>query len=67
MKLLNCHGKKFDWDKEDIDDDENVQEFHMKMVHPDIIAEIPGVELENDYENTVGPALHLEEEPIKYM
>ena len=31
------------------------------MVHPDIIAEITGVELENDYENTMGPALQLEE------
>ena len=31
------------------------------------IAEITGLELENDYENTVGPALQLEEEPIKDM
>ena len=36
-------------------------------MHPDIIAEIPGVKLENDYNNTVGPALQLEEEPIKDM
>ena len=36
-------------------------------MHPDIIADIPGVESENDYKNTVGPALQLEEEPIKDM
>ena len=36
-------------------------------MHPDIIADITGVKLENDYENTVGPELQLEEEPIKYM
>ena len=29
------------------------------MMHPDIIAEIPGVELEHDYENIVGPMLQL--------
>ena len=34
-------------------------------MHTDVIANIPGVELENYYENTVGPALQLEEEPIK--
>ena len=34
-------------------------------MHTDVIADIPGVELENDYKNTVGPALQLEEEPIK--
>ena len=34
-------------------------------MNPDIITEISGVELENDNENTVGPALQLEEESIK--
>ena len=36
-------------------------------MHPYIIAEIPGLELENDYDNTVVPALKQEEEPIKDM
>ena len=36
-------------------------------MHPDIIAEIPGVELENDYDSTVVPALQLEEDHIKDM
>ena len=36
-------------------------------MHTDIIAEIPGVELENGYNNTVDTALQLEKEPIKVM
>ena len=36
-------------------------------MHPDIIAEIPGVKLESDYKKTVVPALQLEEEPIVDM
>ena len=59
MELLNFHGKKLDWDNKEIEEDENVVEFQQKLMHPDIIAKISGVELENDYENTVGPALHL--------
>ena len=29
------------------------------MVRPDIIADISELELENDYDNTMGPALKL--------
>ena len=65
LELLNRHRKKFYWYNKQLDDDENVEEFQQKLVHPDIIAEIPGVELENYYKYTVGPALQLEEEPIK--
>ena len=34
-------------------------------MHPDVIAEITGVELESDYENTVGPALLYDVDPVK--
>ena len=45
MEFLNRHRKKFYWDNEELDDDESVEEFHQKLVHPYIIADIPGVEL----------------------
>ena len=35
------------------------------MIHPYVIAEIPGVELESDYENTVGAALLDDVDPVK--
>ena len=35
------------------------------MIHPDVISEIPGVELESEYENTVGPALLDDVDPVK--
>ena len=36
-------------------------------MHPDIVSEILGVELKNNYYNTVFPEMHLEEEPITCM
>ena len=36
-------------------------------MHPNIVAEIPGVELENYYDNISGPVLQLEKEPVKEM
>ena len=35
------------------------------MIHLYVIAEIPGVELESDYENTVGAALLDDVDPVK--
>ena len=49
LELINHHGKKFDWDNKELEDDENIKEFHQKLVHTYIIADIPGAELENDY------------------
>ena len=57
LEILNHHRKKFYWDNKELEDDENVKEFQQKLVHPYIISYIPGVELENDYKNTVGPAI----------
>ena len=45
LELINRHRKKFYWDNKELDDDENVKKFHQKLVNPDIIADIPGVEL----------------------
>ena len=36
-------------------------------MHPYIIADIPGVELENNYKKIFGHVLQLEEEPVKDM
>ena len=57
LEFLNRRGNKFEWDNEELDDTEGKIEQEPNLIHPDIIAEIPGVELESDYENIVGPAL----------
>ena len=59
LELINRHRKKFDWDNEELDNDGNVKQFQQKLVHTNIIDDIPGVELETDYENIVGPTLQL--------
>ena len=66
-KLINHHGKKFDWDNKELDNNDNVEESQQKLVHPDNIANIPRVELENDYKNIVGHVLQLEEDNVKDM
>ena len=43
LELINRHWKNFDWDNEELDGDNNVKLFQQKLVHPDIIYEIPGV------------------------
>ena len=35
-------------------------------MHPDVITEIPGLELESNYENNVGPALLYDVDNVKY-
>ena len=65
LKFQNRKGGTFDWDNEDLEDNENVEEGQEKLIHPDVISEIPGVELESEYENTVGPALLDDVDPVK--
>ena len=43
MELLNLHGRKFDWDNEELDKNQNFKQFQQNLVHPDNIAEILGV------------------------
>ena len=65
MKFQNRKGETFDQDNEELEDNDNVEEIQKKLIHPDVIAEIPRVELERDYENTVEPALFDDVDPVK--
>ena len=63
---MNRRGEKFDWDNDDLVDLQAVNE-QPKLVHPDIISEIPGVETTNMYNRIIGPTLLDEkEEPLSY-
>ena len=48
MELLNRHKEKYDWDNEELDIDKGLVE---EEPHPDLLAELPGVRLESDYES----------------
>ena len=48
MELLNCHKEKYDWDNEELEIDKGLVE---EEPHPDLLAELPGVRLESDYES----------------
>ena len=65
MKFQNRKGEDFDWDNEELIDNENVKEVQENMIHPDMIAKIHRVELESKYENTVGAELLDELHPVK--
>jgi hypothetical protein len=54
LKFLNRNGEKFDWENDDLANLET-NRTEDKLVHPDFIAEIPGIETEADYEDIVGP------------
>ena len=63
---MNRKGEKFDWDNDDLADLTAVNE-QPKLVHPDIIAEIPGVETQDMYDNVIGPIpIGEEEKPSSY-
>ena len=51
---MNQNGKKFDWKNDDLANLET-DRTEEKLVHPDFISEIPGIETEADYEDIVGP------------
>ena len=48
MELLNRHKEKYDWDNEELEIDKGLVE---EEPHPDLLAELPGVRLESDYES----------------
>ena len=56
IKFLNCHRHRFDWENDNIDRIEVIREEHKKVL-PDVLAKIPGIELESDYDKVIGPAL----------
>ena len=47
IKFLNRSEKKFDWDNDKLSEIE-VKEDQSKMIHPNVPAEIPGIELESN-------------------
>ena len=49
IKFLNRKGKKFDWDNDNLTEIETADR-EPKLVQPNFIAEIPGIEVESDYE-----------------
>ena len=51
---MNRKGEKFDWDNDDLADLKAVDE-QPKLIHPDIISEIPGVETADMYNDIIGP------------
>ena len=54
LKFLNRNCEKFDWEKDDLAN-LKTDRTEEKLVHPDFIAEIPGIEIEANYEHIVGP------------
>ena len=51
---MNRKGEKFDWDNDDLADLQAVDK-QQKLVHPDIISEIPWVETADMYDGIIGP------------
>ena len=64
LKFLNRNGEKFDWENDDLANLET-NRTEEKLVHPDFIAEIPGIEMEAKYEDIVGlRATFIQRSPI---
>ena len=61
IKFLNRKGEKFDWENEDLTEIEMADK-ETKLVHPNCIAEIPGIEVKSDYEPIIGPQPNTEPE-----
>ena len=47
IQFLNRKGKKFDWDNDELSDLE-VKKYPIKIIYPDITAELPRIKLERD-------------------
>ena len=54
IKFLNRHGVKFDWDNADLEEIE-LSKTDENLVQPDFIAEVPGIAVQGDYDNIIGP------------
>ena len=51
MEFLDGKKTTFDWDNEDIEEDEGLDEHNPSpAIHPGLLAEIPGVMMESDCE-----------------
>ena len=54
IKFLNRNGENFDWDNDDLGEIEVVVK-EPKLIKPDFIAEIPGIDMDSDCDKTIGP------------
>ena len=54
IKFLNRNGEKFDWENEYLGEIEVVVK-DLKLIQPDFIAEIPGIEVDSNYDKIIGP------------
>ena len=54
IKFINRNGEKFDWDNNDMGENEVVVK-EPKIIQPDFIAEIPVIEMDSDYDKIMGP------------
>ena len=50
VQFLNRKGEKFDWDNDKMSDLE-VKTDPSKMIHPDLLAELPGIDFQRDRTN----------------
>ena len=48
IQFCNRRGGKFDWDNDDMSELKVTTELP-KMIHPDMVVNIPGIELESDF------------------
>ena len=48
IQFCNRHGGKFDWDNDDLSKLQFTTELP-NMIHPDMLANLPGIELESDF------------------
>ena len=54
IEFLNRKGENFNWDNDDLADLQAIDE-QPKIIHPDIISEIPGVETADMYDGISRP------------
>ena len=54
IKFINRNGEKFDWDNDDLGEIEVLVK-EPKLIQPDFIAEIPGIDMDSTYYKIIGP------------
>ena len=56
IELLNRNMKKYDWDNDDLQEEEGLVEEIKEVAHPDLPAEMPGIDIEEE-QPEAGPAV----------
>ena len=67
LEFLDRNKLEFDWENEDLHDNNFIEEGQLKLLHLYILAKIPGVELENGYENIIEQSLEGGNVQAKYF